>query len=316
MGRKSLHRVADDGARRVAAVRRFNRFYTRRIGVLNDALLGSGFSLAEARVLWELAHQDNLTASTLEAALGLDAGYLSRVLAGFRARGYVSSSASARDARVRELRLTARGRKALAPLERRAVREVRRMLSRLAPGGQERLLAAMAAIETLLGEPAREPRAFVLRDPAPGDFGWIVERHGALYAREHGWDASFEALVASIVGRFMGSRKPAREHAWIAEREGERLGCVLVVERSPRVAQLRLLLVEPAARGMGVGSALVEQCIRFARDAGYRKIMLWTQASLAAARRIYAAQGFRKVRVERHHSFGRELVGEDWQLAL
>jgi DNA-binding MarR family transcriptional regulator/ribosomal protein S18 acetylase RimI-like enzyme len=313
---ESLPRSAGGAAAGVAAVRRFNRFYTRRIGVLNEALLGSGFSLAQVRVLWELAHQDDLTASSLGDALALDAGYLSRVLAGFRARGFVSSSASSRDARVRHLRLTPRGRKALAPLERRAAGEVRRMLSRLAPGGRARLVGAMAAIESLLGEPAGGVQSFVLRDPAPGDFGWIVERHGALYALEHGWDASFEALVAGIVGRFMEACKPGRERAWIAERDGERLGCVLLVERSPRVAQLGLLLVDPAGRGMGVGSALVEQCIRFARGAGYRRLMLWTQSSLAAARRIYAAKGLRKMREERHRSFGRDLLGEDWQLDL
>ena len=300
---------------RVAAVRRFNRFYTRRIGILNDALYGSDFSLAENRVLWELAHDEGATATRLEERLGLDRGYLSRILRGFRERGLLRASASKDDGRVRRLALTAEGRKAFARIDRRSGQEVGAALSVLVPGEQEKLVHAMRSIETLL-QPAAAPRAFRLREPRPGDYGWIVHRHGALYAREYGWDERFEALVAGIVARFVERFKAGRERCWIAEAGGEIVGCVFVVEKSARMAQLRLLLVEPDARGMGVGSALVKECIAFARSAGYSKMMLWTNDILHAARRIYERAGFRLVSEERHESFGKKLTGQNWELDL
>ncbi|HUJ00488.1 MAG TPA: helix-turn-helix domain-containing GNAT family N-acetyltransferase, partial [Usitatibacter sp.] len=220
------------------------------------------------------------------------------------------------DARRRHLSLTAKGRRALAPLERRSRDEVAAMLAALAPGGRERLLEAMRTVQSVLAPARAAPGAYVLREPAAGDFGWIVERHGALYAREYGWDSSFEGLVAQIVAAYLRRHDATRERAWIAERGGERVGCVLLVERSARVAQLRLLLVEPSARGVGVGGQLVAECVRFARDAGYARIALWTQSILVAARAIYRAQGFRLVGRAPHESFGAKLVGETWELGL
>jgi len=302
-------------ADRVAAVRRFNRFYTRRIGLLNEALYGGGFSLAENRVLWELAHEERATASLLEERLGMDRGYLSRILRGFRERGLLRAAASKEDGRVRHLALTGRGRKAFAAIDRRSGDEVSATISGLTEGGQQKLVQAMHSIQALL-EPANASRAFRLRDPSAGDYGWVVQRHGALYAREYGWDERFEALVAGIVAGFVERFKPRRERCWIAEGEGGILGCVFIVEKSPAVAQLRLLLVEPEARGMGVGSALVRECIAFARTAGYSRMMLWTNDVLHAARRIYQRAGFALVEEERHTSFGKELVGQNWELDL
>lgn len=304
-------------AGQVAAVRRFNRYYTRRIGVLGEGLLGSGFSLAQMRVLWELAHHAGLTASQLEASLGMDAGYLSRLLKDFRARGLVKASASTADARARHLELTTKGARAFAPLERRSGEAVREALAPLAAGDRERLVAAMAAIERLLGGgEGAVPAAVVVREPRPGDFGWVIQRHGALYAEEYGWDATFEALVAEIVAKYIRALKPGRERAWIAERDGGRVGCVFLVERSASVAQLRLLLVEPGARGLRIGSQLVEECLRFARAAGYRKVMLWTNDILHSARHIYERADFRLVKSEKHRSFGKDLVGQNWELKL
>ena len=300
----------------IAAVRQFNRFYTRRIGVLNDAMLGSEFSLPEMRVLWEIAHQDDITASALEDRLGMDRGYLSRVIRGFRERGLVRTESSESDGRLRHLKLTAKGSNAMLAFEKKASAEVRAILGKLPGGHQDRLVAAMHAIESLLEPRAGESRPYVLRDPRPGDFGWVVHRHGALYAQEYAWDSTFEALVAEIVARFIRDYQPRRERCWIAERDGEIAGCVFVVERSAQVAQLRLLLVEPSARGMGIGSTLVNECIRFAREAGYRKIMLWTNDILHAARHIYEGAGFKLVKREKHRSFGHDLVGQNWELAL
>lgn len=308
--------MAQPRADPVLAVRRFNRFYTRRIGVLDEALPGSALALAEARVLWELGHDPGASASRLEERLGIDAGYLSRILRGFRERGWVAARAAAGDARRRELHLTARGRAALAPLEKRTDAQVESMIAALGPAARDRLVEAMEAIESLL-EPRPAPAwPYVLRDPRPGDFGWVVERHGAVYAREYGWDETFEGLVAEIVAKYLRRHDAARERVWIAERDGERIGCVFVVERSPRVAQLRLLLVEREARGMGVGGRLVGECVRFAREAGYARIVLWTQSVLVAARAIYRRHGFRLVERERHASFGADLMGENWALEL
>ena len=300
----------------VEAVRAFNRFYTRRIGVLDEALLDSGLALAQARVLWELGHDPGVTASLLRERLGLDAGYVSRILRGFGARGWVAAAPVAHDARRRRLSLTAKGRRALEPLERRTREQVGAMLGAVTPGARERLLEAMRTVQAVLEPPRAETRPYVLREPRPGDFGWIVERHGAVYAREYGWDATFEGLVAEVVANYLRRHDAARERAWIAERDGERIGCVLLVRRSARVAQLRLLLVEPSARGLGVGARLVAECVAFARAAGYERITLWTQSILVAARSIYRSQGFRRVAQEPHESFGARLVGESWELGL
>jgi len=308
---------------RIAALRAFNRFYTRRIGVLHEGLLDSRFSLAESRLLWELAHCENTTASELAQTLDLDAGYLSRLLRGFKERGLIKATRSSTDARQMRLSISAAGRRAFAPLERRSQAGVSALLEALSDAQQQELLAAMGRIETLLGAPARSG-AFVLRAHRPGDIGWVVSRHGALYAQEYGWDLSFEALVARIAAGFIEHFDPAREACWIAEREGQRIGCVFLVQArdeatqavEPGTAQLRMLLVEPSARGLGLGVALVDQCERFARQAGYRRIRLWTNSMLRAARGIYERAGYKLLASEPHHSFGHDLVGETWELSL
>lgn len=302
---------------RVAAVRQFNRFYTRRVGLLTNAVYGSDFSLAEMRVLWELAHHAGVTASRLEERLGMDPGYLSRIVRSFRERGYVRAASAAHDGRVRHLELTAKGRKAFAPFDRRSEGEVKAALSHLSATEQERLVGAMRSIESLLGVRAgSDPGRFIVREPRPGDYGWVIHRHGVLYAEEYGWDATFEALVAEIVAKFVRDFQPGRERCWVAERDGAIVGCVFLVERSATVSQLRLLLVEPSARGLGVGTELVGQCIAFARASGYRRMMLWTNDILHSARRIYQRAGFTLVKSEPHASFGKKLVGQTWELKL
>jgi DNA-binding MarR family transcriptional regulator/N-acetylglutamate synthase-like GNAT family acetyltransferase len=303
---------------RIEAVRRFNRFYTRQIGVLHEGLLQSPFSLTEARVMYEIARRPGVTASVLAADLGLDPGYLSRILRGFGARGLIARTRSTADGRQSHLRLSAHGEEAFAPLDVASRREVGGLLGRLSAAQQDGLLDAMRAIEQALGSAADTPAGneVVLRAHRPGDMGWVVHRHGALYALEYGWDERFEAMVAGIVARFVEHYQPARERCWIAERAGEILGSVLLVEHAPEVAKLRLLLVEPKARGTGIGGRLVAECARFARDAGYRKIVLWTNSILLAARHIYRKAGYRLVHEEPHHSFGRDLVGETWELDL
>jgi DNA-binding MarR family transcriptional regulator/GNAT superfamily N-acetyltransferase len=302
--------------RRADAVRRFNRFYTKRIGVLHEGLLGSRYSLTQVRTLYELAHRDQPTAAELSKELGVDPGYLSRILRGFRGRGLISRTRSAADGRQSHLSLTARGRKAFAPLDRRSQEEIRAMLGALPPSDQERLVRAMEGIEALLS-PRREAKVpYLLRPHQPGDMGWVVHRHGALYAQEYGWDETFEALVAEIAAKFIREFDAKRERCWIAEREGEIVGSVFLVKKSPTVAKLRLMYVEPKARGLGIGKRLVEECLRFARQVGYRKITLWTNSVLLAARHIYRKAGFRLVHEERHHSFGHDLVGETWELEL
>jgi DNA-binding MarR family transcriptional regulator/GNAT superfamily N-acetyltransferase len=303
-------------AQRVAAVRRFNRFYTQHIGVLEQGMLRTSFSLAEARVLYELAHRDNPTATALARDLGLDAGYLSRMLRGFRRRGLIARETSRQDGRQTLLSLTERGAKAFAPLDTRTREQVALMLDHLPAAKQERLVAAMHAIEGLLGAAPATKAAFILRPHRPGDMGWVTARHGAVYAEEYGWDETFEALVAEIVAQFIRKFDAARECCWIAERDGEPVGSVFLVKHSARVAKLRLLIVDPKARGLGIGARLVEECIRFARAAGYRKIVLWTQSILVGARRIYEKAGFRLAKTEPHTSFGHKLVGEYWELTL
>jgi DNA-binding MarR family transcriptional regulator/N-acetylglutamate synthase-like GNAT family acetyltransferase len=300
----------------IGAVRGFNRFYTRQIGVLDEGLLKSQFSLTQARVLYELAHRENPSASELAKDLGLDAGYLSRILAGFEESGLVRRKRSAADARQSILSLTPKGRRVFAPLDARSSREVGAMLERLEPAERSRLVAAMRTIQALLGGAPQPAVPYILRPPQPGDFGWVAARHGAIYAQEYGWDEHFEALVAEIVAKFIREFDARRERCWIAEREGVPVGSVFVVRGSDEVAKLRLLLVEPKARGLGIGARLVSECIRFARQAGYRKITLWTNDILTAARRIYEAAGFRLVEETRHHSFGKDLVGQNWELDL
>ena len=308
----------------VAAMRAFNRFYTRRIGVLHERLLHSEFTLPQSRVLWELAHHDGVTASTLARELDLDAGYLSRLLTGLKDHGLVRATRSSDDARQSLLRLSAAGRRAFAQLDERSREEVGALLSPLSDPQLQQLIQAMALIETLLGDAAAKPSAPVLRGVRAGDLGWVVARHGALYAQEYGWDAHFEALVAHIAARFIEQFDAHREACWIAELDGRNAGCVFLVhardeatgEPEPEVAQLRLLLVEPWARGHGLGRKLVEQCERFARDAGYQRIRLWTNSVLHAARRIYEKAGYRLIASEPHRSFGQDLVGETWELSL
>ena len=301
---------------RVDAVRRFNRSYTKRIGVLHEGLLGSRYSLTEVRVLYELAHRDKPTAAELSRELGLDPGYLSRILRSFPKRGLISKARSAADGRQSHLSLTARGRKAFAPLDRRSHDEIRAMLIDLSATDQHRMVQAMQTIETVLGSP-REPKVpYLLRPHQPGDMGWVIHRHGGLYAQEYGWDETFEALVAEIAAKFIREFDPKRERCWIVEREGEIVGSVFLVKKSQTVAKLRLMYVEPKARGLGIGKRLVEECIRFARQVGYRKMTLWTNSVLLAARHIYQKAGFRLVHEERHHSFGHDLIGETWELEL
>jgi DNA-binding MarR family transcriptional regulator/GNAT superfamily N-acetyltransferase len=291
----------------VAQVREFNRFYTRTIGVLHERLLDSDFSLTEVRVLYELAHRDRPTAADLCRDLGLDAGYLSRMLRRFERLKLVTAAPSETDRRARLLSLTARGRAVFAPLDRRSSEEVAAMLAQVDQAG---LVEAMRTIRRLL---EKTPGEVVLRAHRPGDLGWVVQRHGELYWQEWRYDERFEKLVAGIVSEF----DPARDRCWIAERDGERVGSVFLVRKSATVAKLRLLLVEPHARGLGVGKRLVAECVKHAREAGYRRIVLWTQSELAAARGIYQKAGFRKTAEERHDSWSRTgLVSETWELSL
>ncbi len=306
----------NDFDRRVGAVRHFNRFWTRQIGVLREGYLESPFSLTEVRVLYELAHDEETTASELGEELRLDAGYMSRILRGFEKRGLIHKRPSDTDGRRNLLRLTERGREAFASLDARSRHDIGAMLGRLPVAEQERLVGAMRTIEGLLGVRPEPKVPYLLRPHRPGDMGWVVHRHGVLYAREYGWDARFEALVAEIVAKFILQYDPKRERCWIAEREGEIIGSVFVVKQSGEIAKLRLLLVEPKARGLGIGSRLVEECICFARQAGYRKITLWTNDVLHAARHIYEGAGFRLIHEEPHHSFGHDLVGQTWELML
>lgn len=309
--------MAETGVdRRVAAVRKFNRFYTRQIGVLQEGLLGSPFSLTEVRVLYELAHRRKPTATELAGVLGLDTGYLSRILRGFQRRGLIDKTPSQADGRETLLSLTGKGRRTFSPLDARSSAEIGGLLRRLPPAGQIRLVEAMRTIETLLGAEPERRVPFLLRPHQSGDMGWVVHRHGVLYAQEYGWDEQFEALVAEIVAAFIRNFDPKRERCWIAEREGEIVGSVFLVKQSKTVAKLRLLLVEPTARGLGLGSRLVGECERFARQTGYRKIVLWTNSVLRAARHIYEETGYRLVHEERHHSFGHDLIGETWELDL
>jgi len=302
-----------DEAEQVAQVRRFTRFYTRRIGLLNEGLLDSRFTLSEVRILYELAHHDGLRATDLTRELDLDTGYLSRILKKFEARGLISRTPCERDARQNILALTEDGRHAFEPLDQASRQQVSALLSRLSSEQRARLTGAMSTVQELL-EDSEQP--YALRALQIGDIGWIVHRQGVLYAQEYGWDETFEALVAEIAGRFAQSFDPSREGCWIAERRGEIVGSVFLVHDSDEIAKLRLLYVEPAARGLGIGRRLVEECIGFARIKGYRTLTLWTNDVLVSVRRIYEAAGFKLVKQEPHHSFGKDLVGQYWQLEL
>src|SRR5260221_1255931 len=304
---------------RIAAVRRFNRFYTQRIGVLGAGLLATPFSLTEVRVLYELAHAAPgapPSASGLASGLGIDEGYLSRILRGFVKRGWVRRERSATDARKALLSLTSRGRQMFAPLDARSHDEARALLEKLSVRNQGALAASMRTIERILGAPGAQAAPVVLRPVEPCDIGWIIHRHGVLYANEYRYDARFEALVAGIAADFVERFDPARERCWIVDMNGEIVGSVFLVCKSATVAKLRLLLVEPSARGLGLGARLVDECIRFARSAGYRKIVLWTQSELLAARRVYERAGFKRRAAKPHRSFGRKLIAETWELAL
>jgi len=300
----------------IEAVRSFNRFYTKQIGVLQEGLLQSDYSLTEARVLYEVAHRKILTASAILKDIGLDRGYLSRILANFERRGLIAKKTSKSDSRKSDLSLTARGGKTLASLERRSRKEIATMLSALSAPGRYRLVEAMRTIQSLLGPTVENKVPYTLRSHRPGDIGWIIHRHGVLYSREYGWDENFEALVAEIAAKFIRTFDPKRERCWIAERDGRIVGCVFLVKQSSRVAKLRLLLVEPSARGLGIGKRLVHECIGFAREVGYKTMTLWTNDILHAARHIYQHEGFRLIKEERHHSFGHNLVGQNWELNL
>lgn len=297
------------------AIRRFNRFYTRQIGLLEEGFLNSDFSLTEGRVLYELAHRDGVTATELCRDLGLDAGYLSRILKKFTARGIVDKSPSRQDARQTKLALTRTGAEAFQPLNRTSEAQVTAMIEGLSPEERRRLVGAMATVERLLGG-RKQDAELVIRPHRVGDIGLITHRQGLLYANEYGWDETYEALVAEILAAFVTNHDPERERAWIAERDGEIVGSVFLVKKSDAVAKLRLLYVEPSARGLGLGAKLVGECIAFAREKGYRTLTLWTNDILASARRIYEAAGFRLTAEEKHHSFGKDLTGQTWDLDL
>ena len=301
---------------RIEAVRAFNRFITRHIGALNEGLLESSFSLTECRILYELAHRPGVTASELGRDLGLDPGYLSRTLRGFRERGLLTTSTAEGDARRQELSLTATGAAAFAPLNERSRAEVAAVLAPLPEADQARLVDAMRTIETLIGDCRKPAPTVVLRPHRPGDMGWIIHRHAALYAQEYGFDTDFEALVAEVAAGFIRNFDPARERCWVAERDGEPVGSVFVVRQDDTTAKLRLLYVEPSARGLGIGRRLVDEAVAYARATGYRRMVLWTNDILTAARRIYETGGFTLVESEPHRSFGQDMVGEIWALDL
>jgi len=302
--------------RQIAAVRAFNRFYTRKLGVLDQQLLKSPYSLSEARVLYELAHREDLAAKEIGIELGLDPGYLSRIIQNFDDNGLISRKALPSDRRQYRLSLTAKGRQAFAKLDRSSHDDIAAMLAALSHGDGERLTGAMAVIERLLGAPGGARPPAMLRDPGPGDMGWVVQSHGSLYAREYGFDASFEGLVAEIAGKFLTSFDASRERCWIADLDGTPVGSVFLVRHSDDVAKLRLLLIDPAARGQRLGQRMVAECTAFAQARGYRKITLWTQSILIAARKIYQDAGFVLVATEPHRSFGQSLIGETWEREL
>jgi DNA-binding MarR family transcriptional regulator/GNAT superfamily N-acetyltransferase len=303
-------------AENVEAVRRFSRFYTKQIGLLQEKILRSPFSLAEARVIYELAHHEKTTATQLSNELGLDPGYLSRILRDFNKRGLIEKGRSQRDGRKRNLGLSEKGQSAFAGINSRSRAEIEQQLSSLSPDDQTRLVRAMQTIEGLLGAKPERKVPYILRPHQPGDMGWVVHRHGILYAEEYAWDERFEALIAEIVAGFIRNYDPKKERCWIAEMDGDNVGSVFLVKQSEATAKLRLLLVEPNARGLGIGARLVNECIKFAQQVGYSKITLWTNSILTAARHIYQKAGFQLINEEPHNSFGHELIAETWELKL
>jgi DNA-binding MarR family transcriptional regulator/N-acetylglutamate synthase-like GNAT family acetyltransferase len=300
----------------IEAIRQFNRFYTQKIGVLRENLLDSEFSLTEGRVVYELAHRDAATASDLARDLDLDAGYLSRILKRLERKRYLARTVAGADSRRRDLALTAAGRRAFARIDARSRRDLAAIVKPLSDLQRRSVVEAMRTISSALDTRSAADAPLLLRPHRSGDIGWVVQRHGELYSREYGLNEEFEALVAQIAAEFIQHLDPEREHCWIAERDGRRLGCVFLVAKTKTVAKLRLLLVEPEARGSGLGRRLVGECIRFAREAGYRKLALWTQSNLDAARAIYASSGFACVSTQAHHSFGHDLLAETWELTL
>jgi DNA-binding MarR family transcriptional regulator/N-acetylglutamate synthase-like GNAT family acetyltransferase len=301
---------------RVESVRHFNRFYTQKIGVLQEGLLKSSFSLTQLRVLYELAYRERPSAAELSQDLSLDPGYLSRILNDFESKGYIERKPSKEDGRQNHIEFTKKGRDAFAPLNMRSHEEIAVLLSQLSATEQNKVLDAMKTIENLLNGEDKPKVPYILRTHQPGDMGWVVYRHGVLYSQEYGWDEQFEALVATITAKFIQKFDSKRERCWIAEKEGEIVGSVFLVKRTKHVAQLRLLYVEPSARGMGIGARLVSECVRFAKQAGYKKIVLWTNSILYAARKIYANQGFKITNKESEHCFGHDMVFETWELKL
>jgi DNA-binding MarR family transcriptional regulator/N-acetylglutamate synthase-like GNAT family acetyltransferase len=300
----------------IAAVRAFNRFYTRKLGVLDQQLLKSPFSLSEARVLYELANRENAAAKEIGIELGLDPGYLSRIIQSFVESGLVTRKPLPSDRRQYRLSLAAKGRQAFAKLDRSSHDDVADLLATLPRGDSGLLIEAMAVIERRLGNPRASPAPAILRGHRPGDMGWVVQSHGSLYAREYGFDSAFEALVAEIAAKFLASFDASRERCWIAEIDGAQVGSVFLVRHTNDVAKLRLLLVDPAGRGQGLGRRLVAECLSFAQACGYRKITLWTQSILVAARKVYQDAGFVLMASEPHRSFGQSLIGETWELKL
>ena len=305
-------------AQRIEDVRRFNRFYTKQIGVLQEGLLSSPFSLAEARVVYELAQHEQTTATHLAQELTLDPGYLSRILANLQRRRILRKQRGEADARQTMLSLTESGRQAFAKLNAASKSDIERLVGALDEDDQQRLVRSMHSIERILTAAPEHKVPYILRPHQPGDMGWVVQRHGVLYNREYGWDETFEALVAEIVAAFLRNFDPKRERCWIAEKEGENVGCVFLVKHPERktVAKLRCLLVEPSARGLGIGNRLVSECTRFARQAGYNKITLWTNDVLTAARHLYEKEGYQLLKEGKHHAFGHDLVEQTWQLDL
>jgi DNA-binding MarR family transcriptional regulator/ribosomal protein S18 acetylase RimI-like enzyme len=303
---------------KVAAVRHFNRFYTRQIGLITGHYLGSPFSVTEARVLYELAHLTNPTATTLINELGLDAGYLSRILKSFIQKGLVEKHKAPNDGRQSYLSLTEKGQMEFNNLNSRSQTGIEGLLNSVSSEDQIRIVNAMKTIETLLDNSSdgKISSSFILRQPIPGDMGWVVKRHGELYAEEYGWEEQFEGLVAGIVAKFVQDFDAKYERCWIAERDGENIGCIFLVKKDEKTAKLRMLLVDPKARGLGLGSKLIDECIRYARSCGYEKMVLWTNSNLYAARHLYEKVGFQLVEQEPHHSYGHDLVGENWELNL
>lgn len=300
----------------VESIRGFNRFYTRQLGLLNEHLVDSPFSLTEARIMYELAHRENITAGVLGMDLGVDAGQLSRILRDFEKRGLIQKQKSADDARVTLLHLTPNGKSEFGTLNQLSTAQIDELLARKPDSEKKRLVKAMKEIEAILGETGRPDNSFILRPPHSGDFGWMIQKNGEIYAREYAWNEEYEGLVAKIVAEFIFNFDARWERCWIAEKDGENIGAVFIVKADENVAKLRLLIVDPRARGLGVGKKLVSECTRFCREKGYKKITLWTNSILTAARHIYQKEGYKCVAEESHNSFGHDLVGETWELEL